>query len=161
VGTRSCDRRRRRLSQKRATASRPWYSSGIGGIGTLTSGVSKATSASTSPASHERTNCETSGRPTCESGAGGGSGSRCAPEAPERAAGAFERAVDRVDGRVQHAGDFVGLIAEHLAQDQHGALASGQQLQRGHKGERYGFGLLVTRFRARRDVEERVGIRLE
>src|SRR5437899_6702900 len=48
------------LAQKRATASRPWYSRGIGGMETQTSAVSKATSASTSPASYARTKFATS-----------------------------------------------------------------------------------------------------
>ncbi len=65
--------------------------------------------------------------------------------APQAGAGAFERAVDRVDGRVEHRGDFDGVIAEHLAQDQHGTLARGQQLQRGDEGERDRFVLLIAR----------------
>jgi hypothetical protein len=73
VGTRSCCRRLMMLAQKRATTSRPWYSRGIGGMETLTSAVSKATSASTSPDCHARTNFSTSACSACEPGAGGGS----------------------------------------------------------------------------------------
>ena len=57
-------------AQKRATASRPWYSRGIGGIEMKTSSVSRATSASRSADSHARTNCATSPRSAGESASG-------------------------------------------------------------------------------------------
>ena len=85
--------------------------------------------------------------------------------APQAGARPFQGTVDRFDRRVEHVGDFVGVVSEYLAQDQHCALASGQDLQRGHEGERNGFGLLVACLRAERDLdhalEERVGIWLE
>ena len=84
--------------------------------------------------------------------------------APQAGARPFEGAVDRFDGRVEHVGHFVGVVSEHLAQDEHGALASRQDLQRGHEGQGDGFGLCVAGLRAERDVDaprERVGIRLE
>ena len=38
---------------------------------------------------------------------------------------------------------LVGVVSEHLAQDEHGALAGGQDLQRGHECQGDSFGLLV------------------
>jgi hypothetical protein len=80
-------------------------------------------------------------------------------------AGPFEGAVDRFDGRVEHVGHLVGVVTEYLAQDEHGALASGQELQCGHEGQGDGFGLFVAGLRAERHVdrplEEGVGIWLE
>ena len=49
----------------------------------------------------------------------------------ERGPRALERAVDRGDARVEQLGHLGGLPAQHLAQDQHGALAGRQVLQRG------------------------------
>jgi hypothetical protein len=46
----------------------------------------------------------------------------------EAGARPFEGTVDRFDGRVEHLGHLVGVVSEHLAQDEHGALASGQDL---------------------------------
>src|SRR5215469_6066795 len=62
-----------RLSQKRATGSRPSYSSGIGGIDTKTSSVSRATSASRSADSYALTNFATIASSAGEPEAGGGS----------------------------------------------------------------------------------------
>ena len=77
----------------------------------------------------------------------------------------FKGAVDRFDRRVEHVGDFSGVVSEYLAQDQHCALASGQDLQSGHEGQRNRFGLLVACLGSERDLhdtlEERVWIRLE
>jgi hypothetical protein len=57
------------------------------------------------------------------------------------------------------------VVPEYVAQDEHGALASGQNLQRGHERQRDGFGLFVARLRAERHLartlQEDVGIRLE
>jgi hypothetical protein len=61
------------MAQNRATASRPWYSSGIGGIDMKTSSVSRATSASTSADSYARTNLATIASSAGEPGAGEGS----------------------------------------------------------------------------------------
>ena len=80
-------------------------------------------------------------------------------------AGPFEGAVDRFDGRVEHVGHLAGVVPEHVAQDQHGELARGQDLQRGDEGQRDGFGLFVAGLGAERHVdralEEGVGKRLE
>jgi NAD(P)-dependent dehydrogenase (short-subunit alcohol dehydrogenase family) len=80
-------------------------------------------------------------------------------------AGPFERAVDRFDRRVEHVGHLVGVIPEDFAQDEHGALASGQDLKGRHEGERDGLGLFVTCLGAKRQVdrplEEGVGVWLE
>src|SRR5438552_13970993 len=60
VGTRSNLRpESKRLAQKRATTSRPWYSNGIGGIAMKTSSVRRSTSASRSADSRADTNCHT------------------------------------------------------------------------------------------------------
>jgi hypothetical protein len=50
-------------------------------------------------------------------------------------AGALERAVDRRDAHVEQAGDLGGGPADHVAQDQHGALARRQELDRGQEGQ--------------------------
>src|SRR5215510_5930881 len=115
-----------KATKKRATTSRPWYSRGMGGMETLTSAVSKATSASTSPDSHARTNFATSARSAREFGAGGGSRSPIGGRRRLQAgAGPFQDAVDRFDGRVEHVGDFVGVVSEYLAQDQqYGSVSS-------------------------------------
>jgi hypothetical protein len=56
-------------------------------------------------------------------------------------------------------------VSEDLAQDQHGALARGQDLQCGHEGQGDRFGLFVACLRAQRRVDrtfqEGVGIWLE
>src|SRR5271166_1666289 len=70
------------LAKKRATASRPSYSRGIGGIEVMTSFVSRATSASTSAASYALTNLATIASSAGEPGAGGGS--RPAPSGRRR-----------------------------------------------------------------------------
>ena len=44
---------------------------------------------------------------------------------------ALQRAVDRRDARVEQLGGLGGAPAQHLAQDEHRALAGGQVLQRG------------------------------
>src|SRR5260370_26662792 len=95
------------MAQNRATTSRPWYSKGIGGIETKTSSVSRATSASRSADSHARTNFATIASSAGEPRAGGGRrlaavGRR--QSVLQAGAGPLEGAVDRLDGRVQHAG---------------------------------------------------------
>src|SRR5499433_2643178 len=59
------------LAQKRATAFRPSYSKGIGGIETKPSSVKRATSAATSADSHALTNFATIASSEGESGEGG------------------------------------------------------------------------------------------
>ena len=154
------------LAKKRATTSRPSYSRGIGGIEMKTSSVSRATSASRSPDSYARTNFATIACSAGESGAGGGSRSVDRRQSALQAgARPLEGAVDRFDGRVEHVGHLAGVEPEDVAQDEHGELARRQDLQRGHEGQRDGFGLLVAGLRAERHVdrtlEEGVGIRLE
>src|SRR5690242_9204142 len=60
------------LALKRAAASRPWYSNGIGGIETKTSSVRRAISPPISAASHALTNLATTASSAGEPGAGGG-----------------------------------------------------------------------------------------
>src|SRR5262245_10407021 len=45
--------------------------------------------------------------------------------APQASASPFKGTVDRFDGRVEYVGYLVGVVSEHLAQNQHCALASG------------------------------------
>ena len=49
--------------------------------------------------------------------------------------GALERGVDRGDGGVERLGDLGGRPAQHVAQDQHGALPGRQVLEGGDEGE--------------------------
>jgi hypothetical protein len=59
----------------------------------------------------------------------------------------FEGAVDRFDGRVQHAGHLVRVESEDVAQDEDGELARRQDLKGGHEGQGDGLGLLVAGLR--------------
>ena len=119
-----------------------------------TSSVSRATSASRSADSHARTNFATSASSAGEPEAGGGSpaAGRRLP-ALQAGAGPFERAVDRFDGRVQHAGHLAGVESEDVAQDEDGELAGRQDLEGGDEGQGDGFGLLVAGLRAERHVD--------
>jgi hypothetical protein len=85
--------------------------------------------------------------------------------APQAGAGPFEGAVDRLDGRVEHAGHLGGVESEDVAQDEHGELARRQDLKGGHEGQGDCFGLLIPGLGAERHVdrtlEEGVGIWLE
>ncbi len=47
--------------------------------------------------------------------------------------GPLQGAVDRTDGRVKHVAHLVGVVPEHVAQDEHGQLTRGQCLERGHE----------------------------
>ncbi len=80
-------------------------------------------------------------------------------------AGPLEGAVDRLDGRVQHAGHLAGVESQGVAQDEHGNLARRQHLQGGHEGQRDGFGLLIAGLRAGRPagrvLQQGVRIRLQ
>jgi hypothetical protein len=69
-------------------------------------------------------------------------------------AGALERAVDRGDGGLEHLGDLPRRVAEHLAQEQHGALGGGQVLDGGDEGELDALALLVARVGCRKAVAE-------
>jgi hypothetical protein len=88
---------------------------------------------------------------------------RWLPDALQAGPRAFEGAVDRVDGRVEHVGDLVGVKAEDVAQDDDGELARRQGLQGGHECQRDGLGLLVPGFGAERPFDgtlaEDIGIR--
>ena len=52
-----------------------------------------------------------------------------------RRAGPLQRAVDRGDAGLEQGGGLLGRPAEHVAQDQRGALARRQELDRGEEGE--------------------------
>jgi hypothetical protein len=43
--------------------------------------------------------------------------------------------VDRLDGRVEHAGHLGGAEPEDVAQDEHGDLPGRQELQGGHESQ--------------------------
>jgi hypothetical protein len=47
---------------------------------------------------------------------------------------ALQRAIDRRHRGLQQRGDLGGAPAQHLPQDQHGALAGGELLQGHHEG---------------------------
>ena len=85
--------------------------------------------------------------------------------APKAGASPLEGAVDRSDGRVEHAGHLARAVAEHVAQDEHGELAGRQELERGHERQGDGLRLFGAGLRpgrcGRRTREERVGVRLE
>ena len=68
----------------------------------------------------------------------------------DRRARPLERAVDRGDGGVQQLGDLGAGPAEHVAQDQHGALAAGQPLDRGQQRELHALALRVAGGRVER-----------
>ena len=53
----------------------------------------------------------------------------------ERRAGALQRAVDRGDARLERVGGLLGGELEHVAQDQHRALAGGQDLDQREEAE--------------------------
>src|SRR5262249_59101822 len=61
--------------------------------------------------------------------------------------GTLEGAVDRRDARVESVGGLLGGEAEHLAEDQDGALVRRQQLQGRDEGELDRLPLLVSRVR--------------
>ena len=61
----------------------------------------------------------------------------------DRLVGALERAVDGGRRRLERLGDLGAREAEHVAQDQHRALARRQQLQRGDERELDALALLV------------------
>ena len=65
----------------------------------------------------------------------------------ERLAGALQRAVDRGDRRVERLGDLACREAEHVAQDQHRALARRELLERGDERQLDALALLVARLR--------------
>ena len=57
----------------------------------------------------------------------------------------LQRAVDRGDGRVEQVGGLGAGPAEHVAQDQHRALAAGQPLDRGEERELHALARRVAR----------------
>jgi hypothetical protein len=82
----------------------------------------------------------------------------------DRPAGALQGAVDRRDRRLERLGDLLPREAQHLAQDERGALVGRQVLQRCHEGELDALASLVARLGSRAPVDEPellVGIRLD
>ena len=69
-------------------------------------------------------------------------------------AGAFEGAVYGFLGGAEHLGDFGGVVAQDVAEDERGALAWGQQLQGGDEGQGDGLGGLVAGLRSGALVDE-------
>ena len=57
---------------------------------------------------------------------------------------ALQRAVHRGDRRLERLGDLLRREAEHLAQDQHGALGGRQVLERGDEGQLHALAALVA-----------------
>src|SRR5436309_14022933 len=108
------------MAQNRATASRPWYSSGIGGIDMKTSSVSRATSASTSADSYARTNLATIASSAGEPGTGEGSRPASAGRERCRLARPLQRAGDRLDGHLEHVRHLAGAEPQDSAPAQHG-----------------------------------------
>jgi hypothetical protein len=129
------------------------------------SSVSSATTASMSSATQASAKRRTSSR----SPSGACSGARCRPCAPcscsivERAR--LRALFHRVFAATEHVCDLGGVEAEHVAQQQRGALPWGERLERGDKRELDRLAGLVARFGSGRRVddpfEQRVGIRLE
>src|SRR5215831_21361590 len=80
----------------------------------------------------------------------------------ECCAGPFERARHRFYGCVKDLRHLLGVIAEHIPQNQDRTLARRQELQRGDEGQGDGFSCLVARVRLWSAVgepcKERVGI---
>ena len=70
------------------------------------------------------------------------------------ATSAFEGALYRVLGGIEHLGDFGGVVAQGVAEDERGALAWGQQLQGGDEGQGDGLGGLVAGLRSGALVDE-------
>ena len=95
---------------------------------------------------------------------GGGRGRECRELALDRPPRALERAVRGGDRGVEQLGDLGPGPAEHVAQDQHGALAAGQGLDRGQERELHPLALRVARrgigHRRGGLLDARVGVRL-
>ena len=131
-----------------------------------TSSVSRATSSSTLPVSKARVSWATS----CLLGGGAGRRGRFPPGRGRQAAlqggaGALERAGHRLLAGVEDAGYLAGAEPEDVAQDEDGALAGRQELQRGDERQRDGLAGLVPGLGAGRAVgeplEEEVRVGLE
>ncbi len=78
--------------------------------------------------------------------------------------GALQRAVDRVGGRLERLGHLLAREAEHVAQDEDRALASGQELERRDEGELDALALLVARLgpgQRLREAQALVGVGLD
>ena len=65
-----------------------------------------------------------------------------------RLVGALQRAVDTRRGHLERRGRLARRVAEHVAEDEHGALARRQVLERRDEGELDALALLVARLRA-------------
>jgi hypothetical protein len=127
--------------------------------------VSSATIASTSPLWTASAKRPTSRRSPAESGRGARSRSADGRRAPQRRAGALERALDRALAGVEHRGDLGGAEAEHIAEHQRRALAGRQVLEGDRERELERFAGLEARGRpagAVGDVlDQRVGVRVK
>ena len=62
----------------------------------------------------------------------------------DRLAGALQGAVDRGDRRLERLGDLLAREAQHLAQDERGALVGRQVLERRHEGQLDALAALVA-----------------
>ena len=127
--------------KKRCTASVPRYSNGRGGIRTHTSSVIRAISASTSSSVKAARNRSSSTR---------SSGRRWQWRRSRRAGRVHRRASplqgagDRVLSEPEQLGGLPRAESEHIAQQQHGALVRGEQLDGGDERQRDRLAGLVT-----------------
>jgi hypothetical protein len=147
-----------------AASSRPWYSSGLGGMLSHTSWVSNPMMPSTSPLSKAVASREN------EFLLGGGvrwryGCVRGSLAALKGRAGSFECAAHRRRGGVENVGCLVGAEPEDVTENEDCALSRRQELQGGDEGQRDGRSCLVARFGAEpavgNSVEEDVGVGLE
>ena len=131
-----CCRRAHVHAGRRRPASRPLYQLGSGGIVILASSASIATTASTSFRSQASTKRSTISR---SSSSPRRRSVACwvwlGQPLVDRLVRSLQRAVDGDRGRLEHLGGLPGREAEHVAEDQHGALPRGQVLERGDEGE--------------------------
>src|SRR6266568_622259 len=82
---------------------------------------------------------------------------------PEGLAGTLQGAMYRCGRGIERSGHLLGREAEHVAEDEHGALPGGQMLQRRDEGQLHGLALLIAglgRGVPVRDPQSLVGVRL-
>ncbi len=156
---------RGRIARNAATSARPRNHTGSGGIASDASSVSIATTASTSHRSQastyaldDRAQRRVAERPqrrllaAVETALG------------ERSVRPLERAVDRRGRRLERRRHLGAGQAEHVAQDQHRALAHRQLLERGDERELDALALLVAGLGRREPILEAhlaVGVRID
>ena len=140
----------------RAIASRPWYSSGCGGIVSRASSVSSESAASMSPRSTAAANRPTSSRSRAEWGRGACSRPPAGRRCVDRRACPLQRSFDGCFAGVEHLGHFGRAEAEHVAEHERGPLAGRQVLQRGHECETDRLSRLVAGLRSGSSVRERL-----